>query len=75
MQSSIGAYPCYWYSQQYSDAQGFVYQAYRVCVDLGDGVGFTGTLSAMTGLGVSVALSDTGFLDLLSSIWVEGVDA
>lgn len=75
MQSSIGAYPCYWYSQQYSDAQGFVYQAYRVCVDLGDGVGFTGTLSAMTGLGVSVALSDTGFLDLLSSIWVEEVDA
>lgn len=75
MQSSIGAYPCYWYSQQYSDAQGFVYQAYRVCVDLSDGIGFTGTLSAMTDLGVSVALSDTGFLDLLSSIWVEEVDA
>ena len=23
MQSSIGSYPCYWYSQQYSDAAGF----------------------------------------------------
>lgn len=71
-QSFVGGYPCYWYSQEYSEtSQGFLYQDYCLYVDLGYGLAFKGVLSAMTDLGDANPLSDDMFLDMLPNVWIE----
>lgn len=74
--TSLGQYPVYWYSAQYthvdgSDKLSFVYKEYSFSVDLGDGQSCDISVSEYSDVGSQVNLSNEAALKFLSQFVIE----